>query len=150
MGRGTLSAAAGFFHVSPIQLSSAVTFGHPSSVTVNFFSHNSSSSGTLGCIFEGNFCTKLLFYGSVFHSHMPNHLSHFSSVECGSSAYTTPSSHCSVGYALRSNMGRMILFLPIVHGRKDGGCCSTCTLRVSLTFLVEYHVNEPHGPSIVL
>jgi len=92
----------------------------------------------------------LLFYGSVFHSHMPDHLSHLSSVACGSSAYTTPSSHCSVRYALRSDMGRMVLFLPIVHGRKDGGCCSTCTLRVSLTFLVECHVDEPRGPSLVL
>ena len=25
------------------------------------------------------------------------------------------------------------LFLPIVHGRKDGGCCSTWTLKVPLT-----------------
>ena len=132
--------------MSPIQLSSAVTCDHPSSVTVNL-SHDSSSGGTLGCVFKSNVST--IFYSSVLHSYMSDHLSYSSSVECGSSAYTTPSSHCPIRYALRSDItweewflgflqayfppprvysihSSWQLFVPIVHGRKDEGCCSMC------------------------
>ncbi len=91
--------------MSPIRLSSAVNFGHPSSVTVNF-SNDSSSGGTLGCVVKGGFCTKFLFCCFVFHSHLPDYLSHFSPVERGPSAYNMPSSRCSVGCALRSDIIR--------------------------------------------
>jgi hypothetical protein len=110
------------------------------------FSHDSSSDGTLGCVVKRSFCTKLLFCGYVFLSHMPDHLSPFSSVEHGLSAYTTPSSRfhqaCSaIRYFLRKD-GFLQVSFPhhecieftlvggfscfIVYGRKDGGCCSTC------------------------
>ena len=92
-----------FFHVSPLRLSSAVTFGHPSSVKVDL-THNSSSGGTFSRVFKCDFCTKLIFRSFVFHSHMSNHLSYFPLVEHWPLAHTTPSLNCSIRIDLRSDL----------------------------------------------
>jgi hypothetical protein len=109
---------------------------------------------------------KILFCGFVFHSHMPDFLNYFSPVERGPSAYTKTSSCRSIRRTLRSDIiGEWWFFCrfpfphqkciestlvggiacSIVHGRKDGGCCSMCTLRVSFAFLAECHINHPRG-----
>ncbi len=103
---------------------------------------------TLGWVVKGSCCTKFLFCGFVFHSHMPDFLSYFSPVKRGPSVYTKPSSRRSIRCTLRSDIiGEWWFFCrflyphqeyiestlvggfacSIVHGRKDGGCCSTCT-----------------------
>jgi hypothetical protein len=89
--------------VSPLQLSSAVTFGHPSSVTVNL-THNSSSGGTFSHVSNAISAQNSYFAKFVFHSHMSDHLGYFPLVEHWPSARTTPSSHCSIRIDLRSDL----------------------------------------------
>ena len=82
--------------MSSLRLSTAVTVGHPSSITINLLSR-----GTFRRVVTYNACTKLLLRSFVFHSHMSDLLSYLPFVEHWPSTHTTSSSHRSVRNVVR-------------------------------------------------